>query len=86
MRFPISVLVILSFLLRSKAPSHPVRFYLEAGCFENFYHDSLLAENRRFRDVLQAKGYQVRYCEFSGAHDSQGWRASFADAIIYLTH
>jgi enterochelin esterase family protein len=69
-----------------KAPSHPVRFYLEAGCFENSSPDSLLSENRRFRDVLQAKGYQVRYREFSGAHDYQGWRASFADAIIYLTH
>jgi enterochelin esterase family protein len=69
-----------------KAPLHPVRFYLEAGRFENFYPDSLLGENRRLRDVLQAKGYQVRYREFSGAHDYQGWRASFADAIIYLTH
>jgi enterochelin esterase family protein len=69
-----------------KAPLHPVRFYLEAGCFENSFPDSLLAENRRFRDVLQAKGYQLRYHEFSGAHDYQCWRASFADAIIYLTH
>ena len=66
-----------------KSPSRPVRFYLEAGCFEG---DSFLAENHRFRDVLQAKGYQVRYHGFSGAHDHQGWRASFADAIIYLTH
>lgn len=69
-----------------KAPLRPVRFYVEAGCFESGFSDSLLIENRRFRDVLQAKGYQVRYSEFSGAHDYQGWRTSFADAIIYLTH
>jgi enterochelin esterase family protein len=67
------------------APVRPVRFYLEAGCFENSFPTSLLSENHRFRDVLQAKGYQVRYREFSGAHDYQCWRASFADAIIYLT-
>src|SRR5262245_62064035 len=56
------------------SPSHPVRFYLEDGCFEGD-----IAENHRFRDVLQAKGYQVRYHKFSGSHDYQGWRASFAD-------
>ena len=66
-----------------KSPSRPVRFYLEAGCFEG---DSFLAENHRFRDVLQAKGYQVRYHEFSGTHANLGKHASFADAIIYLTH
>jgi len=69
-----------------KAPLRSVRFYLEAGCFEYGFTYSLLTENQRFRDVLQAKGYQVRYHEFSGAHDYQGWRASFADAIIFLTH
>jgi enterochelin esterase-like enzyme len=69
-----------------KAPLHPVRFYLEAGCFENFYLYSLLSENRRFHDVLQAKGYQVQYHEFSGGHECLSWRASFADAIVYLTH
>jgi enterochelin esterase family protein len=61
-----------------------VAFYLEAGSFEHFFPFSLLAETRRFRDVLQAKGYKVHYSEFSGNHDPLNWRGSFADGLIAL--
>ena len=57
-----------------EAPRRPVRFYLEAGRFEDDFGASLLVENRRFRDVLKAKGYSVRYSEFVGGHDFLGWR------------
>ncbi len=67
------------------APARPVRFYLEAGSFEHNFPESLLAENRRLRDVLLAKGYSVHYTEFNGGHDYQTWRGSFADALITLT-
>jgi enterochelin esterase family protein len=66
-------------------PLRPVRFYLEAGRFEHDFSGSLLAENRRLRDVLEAKGYAVHYSEFTGGHDYQTWRGSFADALIVLT-
>jgi enterochelin esterase family protein len=66
------------------APRSAVHFYLEAGRFEDNFPDSLLAENRRFRDVLQAKGYSVDYSEFSGGHDYLNWRGSFADGLIAL--
>jgi enterochelin esterase family protein len=66
------------------APRSAVTFYLEAGSFEHFFPFSLLAENRRFRDVLQAKGYTVHYAEFSGNHDPLNWRGSFADGLIAL--
>jgi enterochelin esterase-like enzyme len=62
-----------------------VRFYLEAGRFENMLPSSLLAENQRFRDVLLAKGYDVTYSEFSGGHHYISWRGSFADALIAVT-
>ena len=68
------------------APRLPVRFYLAAGSFENWHLPySLRGENHRFRDVLQAKGYSVRYCEFSGGHDRLGWRGPFVEGISFLT-
>jgi enterochelin esterase-like enzyme len=66
-------------------PRRPVRFYLEAGRFEDGFPESLLAENRRFRDVLEAKGYTVHYSEFSGGHDYVTWRGTFADGLMALT-
>ncbi len=67
------------------SPRLPVRFYVEAGRFEDGFPDSLLAENRHFRDVLLAKGYTVHYSEFSGGHDYMTWRGTFADGLIEST-
>ena len=66
------------------SPHLPVRFYLAAGRFEHFFPLSLLAENRRFRDVLEAKGYSVDYHEFSGGHDFICWRSPLVDGLIAL--
>jgi enterochelin esterase family protein len=66
------------------APKRDVTFYLEAGRFEDISHNGLLTENRRFRDVLRAKGYTVHFSEFTGGHDPVNWRGSFADGLIAL--
>jgi enterochelin esterase-like enzyme len=68
------------------SPRLPVAFFLTAGRFENFHPYSLLGENRRFRDVLLAKGYSVVYSEFSGGHDPVCWRGPFVDGLIALTN
>ena len=68
------------------APRRAVRFYLEIGRFEDGGFTSGAAENRRFRDVLKAKGYSVHYYEYSGGHDYVGWRGSFADGLMALTN
>ncbi len=45
---------------------------------------NLLYENRRFRDVLEAKGYAVTYSECTSDHSLLNWRGSFADGVIAL--
>ena len=65
-------------------PKLPIKFYLEAGLFENDCADPLLAQNRRMRDVLEAKGYSVVYSEFAGGHEFLSWRGSVADGLIAL--
>ncbi len=66
----------------------PLRFYLEMGSLENIrYKDrpTPLVASRHFRDVLQAKGYDVNYVEFSGGHDYLCWRGTLADGLLALT-
>ena len=56
------------------------------GRFENwFFPYNLLTENRRFRDVLHAKAYDVEYADFSGGHEPICWRGPFVDGLIALT-
>ncbi|WP_283135860.1 alpha/beta hydrolase [Rhizohabitans arisaemae] len=69
------------------APLLPVTFWIDAGTLENdpgVDGLSLLSSNRNLRTVLQAKGYQVRYHEFSGGHDTSGWRRTFPLGLRYL--
>ncbi len=70
------------------SPRLPVRFYLDAGSMEldlSGKGGSILVPNRHFRDVLRAKGYEVFYQEFQGAHDYASWRGTLADGLILLT-
>ncbi|MBQ0827121.1 enterochelin esterase [Streptomyces tagetis] len=58
----------------------PVRLWLEVGLQEWM----LLAENRRLRNVLRARGYEIAYREFNGGHDYACWRGGLADALADL--
>jgi enterochelin esterase family protein len=64
-------------------PKVPVRFYLEVGRFENDFHPSPLTATRHFRDVLIAKGYDMCYQEFTGAHSAVNWRGSLGNALRF---
>lgn len=64
------------------SPKLAVRFYLNAGLLEKT--TSILPENRRFRDVLLSKGYEVHYSEFNGGHEYRNWRGMLADGLIIL--
>ena len=68
-------------------PRRELRFFLEAGLFENDVSGvggQILEHNRHLRDVLRAKGYEVRYQEFPGGHDRLHWRGSLADGLLSL--
>ena len=68
------------------SPRLSLRFNLAVGSFENDWPFSLLAENRRFRDVLFAKGYNVKFQEFPGGHDQLGWREPFREGLQFLAN
>ncbi len=68
----------------ASAPTQHLRFYVEVGLFEQGAVHNIVLENRRFRDVLEAKGYAVTYSEYLGGHDYCCWRGSFADGLIAL--
>ncbi|CAM5660764.1 hypothetical protein SCYAM73S_05222 [Streptomyces cyaneofuscatus] len=58
------------------AERRPVTLHLEVGRQEWM----LLEENRRFRNILRARGYDVRYREFNGGHDYACWRGGLTGA------
>jgi len=69
-------------------PVIPVQFYLEVGLLETAAipsrDPSMLTANRHLRDVLLAKGNIVRYVEHFSGHEHVSWRATIADALIYM--
>jgi enterochelin esterase family protein len=70
------------------APKLSLRFYLEVGANETgktIGGISILEANRHLRDVLQAKGYDLKYLEVPNAiHNTEHWREQLTDGIIYL--
>ncbi|MCU1349086.1 MAG: esterase [Acidobacteria bacterium] len=70
------------------SPRLPVRFYLEVGAEETRPAANgiiFIEANRRLRDVLQAKGYPLRYVEVPGAkHEPAHWRSALAEGIGFL--
>jgi len=72
-------------------PRKPVRFVLDVGALED--HPTLggsgpnfLHANRRFRDALKAKGYDLTYTEVPGGnHAPQWWAPRLGEGIVLLS-
>jgi enterochelin esterase family protein len=68
-------------------PRMPLRFWMEVGTFEHGGikqgYDPVVA-SRHMRDVLVARGYEVTYREFVGAHDWACWRGTIGDGLVAL--
>ncbi len=74
-------------------PRVPVRFFLSVGLYEladdlpfdqMVITESHTLRNRRFRDILRAKGYDVTYHETGGNHSYMQWRAMLAEGLMTL--
>ncbi|GAA3441689.1 enterochelin esterase [Planomonospora venezuelensis] len=63
-----------------RVPRLPVRFHVEAGRLEWM----LLEENRRFAEMLAAKGYEVTFTEYNGGHDPACWLGGLAGGLTGL--
>jgi enterochelin esterase-like enzyme len=70
------------------SPKLPVRFYMEVGVYETDRSrdqgPGQVWPNRHFRDVLRAKGYDVDYREFAGAHEYLNWRGTLSEALLHF--
>lgn len=71
----------------STRPKLPLRAFLSVGLLETLPkpgNTNQLEVNRRFRDALKAKGYELKYIEFDGAHEYINWQGTLADGLITL--
>jgi enterochelin esterase-like enzyme len=70
------------------APKRDIRFVLQVGILERGATPgggpSILDTNRRLRDVLVRKGYDVHYTEVAGGHEPLSWRGGLADGLRVL--
>jgi enterochelin esterase family protein len=75
----------------ARAPKRDVRFLLDVGSRETIRvlggsGPVFIEANRRFRDALTKKGYDVVYTEVpDGVHAPDTWRPRFATDLVALT-
>jgi len=74
----------------ASSPKKKIRFYLDVGALESGgalggTAPSILDANRRLRDVLRSKGYEVSWEEVpGGTHSPESWRLRLPAAIAAL--
>ncbi|SCE78246.1 enterochelin esterase [Micromonospora mirobrigensis] len=69
----------------AQSPKLPIRFSMEVGSLEAAIVEfDQLATNRKLRDVLLEKGYEVDYSEYSGGHDMITWRGTLVNRLLAL--
>lgn len=66
-----------------------LRLFVAAGNLETVVTSNnrghyMLAANRHMRDVLQARGYEIDYWEFAGAHSDLSWQDGLARGLAEL--
>jgi len=62
-----------------KAPKLPLRIFLSTG-----YPDDNTSENRKFRKLLQEKGYDMKFVQIDAGHDWGNWKRLIDDVLLYF--
>jgi enterochelin esterase-like enzyme len=62
-----------------RMPRQPIDFYLDTGLIGDLYE-----ENRRMRDILEMKDYDLLYQEFDEGHSWGNWRAHIDDMLLFF--
>lgn len=78
-------------LIRGSEPA-PVRLFVDIGTYETRVgagflpeeEGDFLAANRRLRDALASRGYDVVYAEYPQGHTWGNWRAHLIDALRHF--
>ncbi len=60
-------------------PTLPLKIFLSTGT-----PDDNTQDNRRFRTVLQEKGYDMKYVEVRQGHNWDNWRPLIDDVLVYF--
>lgn len=62
-----------------KLPALPLKIFLSTG-----KPDDNTRANRKFRDVLKDKGYNMKYIEVRRGHNWKNWRSLIDDILLYF--
>jgi len=60
-------------------PRRPIKVFLSTGTDRDN-----TATNRRFRKILQEKGYELKYMQTNGGHNWDNWRPLIDDVLIFF--
>jgi enterochelin esterase family protein len=65
--------------LMGTGPNKAIKFYIDTGTIRDAQ-----AEAAEMRDLLESRGYEVRYREYPESHNWVNWRARLADILSYF--
>ena len=60
----------------------PIRWYIDVGLYDLGL--AAVGTNRQFKDIIDLKGYPVKYSEYKGGHSHLSWRHRLHLGIINL--
>ena len=60
-------------------PKRPLKIFLSTGTTRDN-----MAANRRFRRILEEKGYELKFVQTNESHNWQNWQPLVDDVFIYF--
>ena len=67
------------FRLIEQGPKEPIKFYIDTGTIRDAQ-----AGASQMRDLLESKGYELKYAEYPESHNWVNWRARLSDILMYF--